>query len=342
MPATAPAFVGAERASIHFSENFTMADAELAKKLRLANGKKEKAPMFFTFFQKGIGGKLILTPKPLTKDELKTAKAAAGNLKELVGKCFGNEAGRTVFKSKAKVASPDKVETALNKVAKDAGYKIEALIPLPTKEELAQIASEEGGAVAAEAAAPEAAPAAAPAERDAAARTAPETRDAAAGESAATARVAAPEEPETPPTPKELAVLEDRRRDFKKARSAWVRVKTQAEEDLEKVKDGAKEAYLADGDQFPKIVKGCKDIDNILDNLDDELRDTLDQYASTPLKNQNKLRNLAATATAILDRYVKYVDNNPVMKAIDEKEFADVTIHAPIRKALADLRKALS
>jgi hypothetical protein len=154
--------------------------------------------------------------------------------------------------------------------------------------------------------------------------------------------VAAPEEPETPPTPKELAVLEDRRRDFKKARSAWVRVKTQAEEDLEKVKDGAKEAYLADGDQFPKIVKGCKDIDNILDNLDDELRDTLDQYASTPLKNQNKLRNLAATATAILDRYVKYVDNNPVMKAIDEKEFADVTIHAPIRKALADLRKALS
>ena len=62
----------------------------------------------------------------------------------------------------------------------------------------------------------------------------------------------------------------------------------------------------------------------------------------SPLKNQNKLRNLAATATAILDRYVKYVDNNPVMKAIDEKEFADVAIHAPIKKALADLRKSLS
>jgi hypothetical protein len=30
------------------------------------------------------------------------------------------------------------------------------------------------------------------------------------------------------------------------------------------------------------------------------------------------------------------------MKAIDKKEFADVTIHAPIMKALADLRKALS
>jgi len=218
-------------------------------------------------------------------------------------------------------------------------------VPLPSKEELDQLAQDEGTAVAATGgAAPETAAAAAPAARDTSARTAPETRDAAAGESAATARVAAPEPdaPEAPPTPQELAVLEDRRRDFKKARSAWVRVKTEAEEDLEKVKDGAKEAYLADGDQFPKIVKGCKDIDDILDNLDDELRDTLDQYASTPLKNQNKLRNLAATATAILDRYVKYVDNNPVMKAIDEKEFADVAIHAPIKKALADLRKSLS
>jgi hypothetical protein len=145
-----------------------------------------------------------------------------------------------------------------------------------------------------------------------------------------------------PPTERELAVLDDRRRDFKKARAEWVAVKAKAEEDLEKVKDGARMAYLADAEQFPKIVKGCKDIDDILENLDDQLRDTLDQYASTPLKSQAKLHGLAAKATEILDRYIAYVEANPMMKAIDAKEFAEVTIHAPIRKALADLRKALS
>jgi hypothetical protein len=145
-----------------------------------------------------------------------------------------------------------------------------------------------------------------------------------------------------PPTEQELAVLEDQRRDFKKARAAWVAVKTKAEEDLEKVKDGARMAYLADAEQFPKVVKGCKEIDAILDNLDDQLRDTLDQYASTPLKNQAKLHSLAATAREILDRYHSYVEGNPVLRAIDTKEFADVTIHAPIMKALADLRKAMS
>lgn len=139
-----------------------------------------------------------------------------------------------------------------------------------------------------------------------------------------------------------MAALEDRRRDFKNARRAWVTVKAQAEEDLEKVKDGARMEYLADADQFPKIVNGCKEIDTILDNLDDQLRDTLDQYASTPLRNQTKLHTLAATATEILDRYIRYVEANPIMKAIDSKEFADVAIHAPIKKALADLRNALS
>jgi len=141
---------------------------------------------------------------------------------------------------------------------------------------------------------------------------------------------------------KEAEILEDRRRELKKARAAWVVVKTKAEADLEKVKEGARREYMADSDQFPKIVQGCKSIDDILDNLDDELRDRLDQYVSTPVKNQNKLVGLAAGANEILDRYLNFVANNSLMKAIDKKEFADVTIHAPVMKALKDLKKSLA
>lgn len=137
-------------------------------------------------------------------------------------------------------------------------------------------------------------------------------------------------------------VLQDRRREFKRCRAQWVAVKQRAEQDLEKVKDGAHMAYLADAAQFPKIVAGCKAIDDILDNLDDELRDTLDQYASTPLRDQKKLEKLAGTAKELLDRYQQFVASNQLMKAIDEKEFADVVVHAPVTKALKDLRKALA
>ena len=142
--------------------------------------------------------------------------------------------------------------------------------------------------------------------------------------------------------PKPIEVLEDRRREFKRARAQWVAVKQRAEEDLEKVKAGARMSYMADAAQFPKIVAGCKAIDTILDNLDDELRDTLDRYASTPLRSQDKMAALAATAAEVLDRYQRYVAGNAVMRAIDEGEFADVTVHAPVVKALGDLRKALA
>lgn len=142
-------------------------------------------------------------------------------------------------------------------------------------------------------------------------------------------------------TPKQVEALDDRRKEFKRVRAAWVSVKARAEQDLEKVKDGAHMAYLGDVGQFPKIVAGCKAIDDILDNLDDELRDTLDQYASTPLQNQRKLHALAATAREVLDRYQEFVASNKLMRAIDEREFADVVVHAPVTKALRDLRKAL-
>src|SRR6185369_13571531 len=99
-------------------------------------------------------------------------------------------------------------------------------------------------------------------------KAAAEPKEAAAKQKAAAA-------PSKPPTEKEAEALEDRRREFKKARATWVAVKNKAEQDLEKVKDGMQMAYIADTKQFPKVVQGCKDIDAILDSLDDELRDTL-------------------------------------------------------------------
>ncbi len=153
---------------------------------------------------------------------------------------------------------------------------------------------------------------------------------------------AAPAAPAKAPSKKEIEILEDRRRELKKARAAWVAVKIKAEADLEKVKEGARQAYMADPDQFPKVVQGCKDIDAILEHLDDDLRDTLDQYVATPVKNQTKLVSLAGQAVEILDRYRQFVGSSPLMKAIDQKEFADVTIYAPVMKALGDLKKALS
>jgi hypothetical protein len=268
---------------------------------------------------------VMLSRKPIApaRRKMLADQLGGGSTKYYPGHC-GLEAGATTFVLKAEVAGMSKLIKAalleqtglrLNKVKcrgedGDDDDNDEMLAAEGTPEQAAKTAASAAAPEQATAAA--AAPAASPADA-----------------------------PEATSTPQQIEVLEDRRREFKRARAAWVAVKARAEEDLEKVKDGVRMAYVADADQFPKIVAGCKAIDDILDNLDDELRDTLDRYASTPLRNQKKLRELAATAGEVLERYQRYVASNGVMRAIDEKEFADVTVHAPVVKALADLRKSL-
>jgi hypothetical protein len=303
----------------------TMADATLAAALKQAKSKK----MFFAFVGKGTDGKLIVSRTKIPQKEIAAAKKETGSSLAVTGKCFGDGSNRMVFLVVKPPAAT--LAAAIKKVVhRDAG-----VIVVPDVQVASDADDEE------ETGAAPTGPATAAA---VAAGAAPIAPGQAAPSEAAPARPTEPaaDESARPPTEQELAVLEDRRREFKQARAAWVAVKTQAEQDLEKVKDGARMAYLSDAAQFPKIVKGCKEIDAILDTLDNQLRDTLDQYASTSLKNQTKLHSLAATATEILDRYRAYVDSNPVLKAIDTKEFADVTIHAPIKKALADLRRTLS
>jgi pyruvate/2-oxoglutarate dehydrogenase complex dihydrolipoamide acyltransferase (E2) component len=270
-------------------------------------------------------------PIPPARRKMLAEQLGGGSTKYFPGHC-SLEAGATTFVLKAEVAGMSKlVKLAL---LEQTGLRVNKVKCRGEDGDDDDGDDDEGGAPAAEGA-PE--QAAAPTVAAAPAQPKPEAKAAAAPAQASDEAGA----PEAPATPQQMEVLQDRRRQFKSARAAWVTVKARAEADLEKVKDGVRMAYMADPEQFPKIVAGCKEIDTILDNLDDELRDTLDQYASTPLRNQKKLHELADTAKQTLDRYQRYVANNGVMRAIDEKEFADVTVHAPVLKALADLRKAM-
>jgi hypothetical protein len=270
-------------------------------------------------------------PIPPARRKMLAEQLGGGSTKYFPGHC-SLEAGATTFVLKAEVAGMSKlVKLAL---LEQTGLRVNKVKCRGEDGDDDDGDDDEGGAPAAEGA-PE--QAAAPTVAAAPAQPKPEAKAAAAPAQASDEAGT----PEAPASPQQMEVLQDRRRQFKSARAAWVTVKARAEADLEKVKDGVRMAYMADPEQFPKIVAGCKEIDTILDNLDDELRDTLDQYASTPLRNQKKLHELADTAKQTLDRYQRYVANNGVMRAIDEKEFADVTVHAPVLKALADLRKAM-
>jgi hypothetical protein len=134
---------------------------------------------------------------------------------------------------------------------------------------------------------------------------------------------------------------ENLRKEFKEARKRWVAARAKAEQDLEIVKDGVRDYYLNDSVQFPIAMKKLKELDEIMDNLNDDLRNALDAYVSTPLKQQDRLREMATNARLLLDNFGKYVFSSPLLAAIDKKEFANVQIKAPMMAALRDLARTI-
>ena len=136
--------------------------------------------------------------------------------------------------------------------------------------------------------------------------------------------------------------VEDRRKEFKKARRAWQTVKEQAIQDLEAVKDGIRDYYLDDPEQFKIATGKLNQLDAIFDNLGDELRDKLDEYVSTPRNRQGDLDRLGGEAAEIVQQFLSYASRDPLLNAVDQKEFADVTVKAPIETALKDLVRTLA
>lgn len=136
--------------------------------------------------------------------------------------------------------------------------------------------------------------------------------------------------------------IENKRKEFKKARRAWQTVKEKAIQDLEAVKDGIRDYYLDDPEQFKVATGKLGQLDAIMDNLNDDLRDVLDKYVSTPKSRQAELERLGDEATSIVDRFLKYASQDKLLNAVDQKEFAEVEVKKPIEKALKDLVKTLA
>lgn len=133
----------------------------------------------------------------------------------------------------------------------------------------------------------------------------------------------------------------DRRKEFRKARRGWQAVKEKAIQDLEAVKDGIRDYYLDDPEQFAIASGKLGRLDEIMDNLNDDLRDILDQYVGTPKNRQADRDRLGAEAASLVQRFLDYATSDSLLNAVDQKEFADVVVKAPIEKALKELVKTI-
>jgi hypothetical protein len=154
--------------------------------------------------------------------------------------------------------------------------------------------------------------------------------------------------PKAPPqsngAPVDVAAMEDRRKEFRKARLAWQSAKEKAIQDLEKVKDCIRDYYLDDPEMYKVATSKLKQLDKIMDNLGDDLRDILDKYVSTPKSKQNVLQQLASEASTTVNQFLNYVSKDALLNAVDnesEMGVGDIKVREPLQNALKKLVSTL-
>lgn len=142
----------------------------------------------------------------------------------------------------------------------------------------------------------------------------------------------------------DAVAMEGRRKEFRKARMAWQSAKEKAIQDLEKVKDCIRDYYLDDPELFKVATSKLKQLDGIMDNLGDDLRDILDKYVSTPKSKQDVLRQLASEASTTVNRFLDYVSKDTLLNAVDsesEMGVGDIKVREPLQNALKKLVSTL-
>lgn len=124
------------------------------------------------------------------------------------------------------------------------------------------------------------------------------------------------------------------------ARLDWIGVRETALRDVSKLQGNIREAFAAQPEASKAVEAGITrlgmTIHRISEDLNDELDDVLNQ--SDPAKRANLARDAAATARGFL----KLVDNDPVISAIDGTVYMpDISVVKPMKKSLNAILGAL-
>jgi hypothetical protein len=130
---------------------------------------------------------------------------------------------------------------------------------------------------------------------------------------------------------------------FQKLRLAWVEARNRVHGELEKLKAAIIREYEDEEEFDPEdladATQKVTQLDQILENLDESLKDKLDEVLVET--DPDKKRRLQQEAQQIMSGYRRYVDSDPLVAVVDDNEFLPVTVKKTMTGVLSAMEKAL-
>lgn len=126
-----------------------------------------------------------------------------------------------------------------------------------------------------------------------------------------------------------------------RARLQWMDARQRALDGVTALKGEIAEEFADRPDQQQQLAQALATLGNKLDELGPRLEEQLDQMLNA--RTPNEQGDLAKTVRTTLQRFMAYVDSDPIIGALDGNEvLPSMMVTAPMRAALSQIAKALA
>lgn len=126
---------------------------------------------------------------------------------------------------------------------------------------------------------------------------------------------------------------------FTQSRLAWDRTRKTVQSELKKLEKAILEV-CRDRPYFNEVAGQTHRLFNMLDLLDEALIDKLDEALNA--QDPDRRQGLQREAGRIVDDYLAYVNNDPLVREIDDNPFTKVAVRSVLLDTLSDLRQKLA
>jgi hypothetical protein len=126
---------------------------------------------------------------------------------------------------------------------------------------------------------------------------------------------------------------------FTQAAAAWSKTRDLVQQELKKLQTSILTKFK-DVPDVKKLAGSVKQLDGILDKLDDRLTRTLTQAAGAPDAGQATEKQ--REANAIIKEYAAYVSRDPLLKSIDQNPFVKLNVHRTLSSALKAIAEKMA
>jgi hypothetical protein len=125
---------------------------------------------------------------------------------------------------------------------------------------------------------------------------------------------------------------------FQKARLVWLAARKAVQDQLRKLEEAIL-AELKDDPDLPDLAQDIRQLDEVLQALDEQLADRLDEALNA--SDAKARQRLHQEASALMTRYRDYVTNNAFVGELETNPFTPVAIRSTVLRTLDVMQKNL-